>query len=578
MWDKRADSRHTILFIHRFPQLTKNPSHLHTVARFSPNGSYVASGDEKGLVRVWSPDHPEKILKKETPVLGGPILDIAWDWEGKRIVAAGNGGKSFHVKAFAFDTGSSLGEMTGHQKAIICCALRPSKPSMAATGSQDFKVGIYAGPPYKFVKFAEEHKNFVQAIKFSWDGSLLASVGSDTQIHISNGENGDFKVSLPGDKEHSGSIFGCAFSRDSKQLVTVGGDKTVKLWDIERGVVVTSITVGSNTEDMQVGVAWGKGGNLGPVSVSLGGEMNVIDWAAGSIAARVVAHVGAPKSVQFDSSTKSVYVGDQAGSVTKYSMDGVGERITGNGPLGDAKLIVAKNGSVYVSGTGAKVNQIEGTQFGASAATGREVQQLNSNATNSGYVAFVCENKAGIIKDGRIVGSIDLNFLAQGVALSPTLDFLVVGEKNERKPQARVYAVSDDCQRITATDKVLPELMAAPSVIAFSPDGTLLAVGDAMKEVSFWNGTTFENVIKNKLVYHTSAITCMSWSADSKLLVTGGNDAQIFIWNPAKLSSRVKIQPAHKGRVDGVDWLSADEIISVGVDGCVKKWRITFPL
>ena len=36
-----------------------------TVAKFSPSGNYIASGDDAGKVRVWAYDHPEKILKKE---------------------------------------------------------------------------------------------------------------------------------------------------------------------------------------------------------------------------------------------------------------------------------------------------------------------------------------------------------------------------------------------------------------------------------------------------------------------------------------------------------------------------------
>ena len=50
-----------------------------TVAKWSPSGCYVASGDASGKVRVWAYDHEEKLLRKEVQALAGPIKDLAWD-------------------------------------------------------------------------------------------------------------------------------------------------------------------------------------------------------------------------------------------------------------------------------------------------------------------------------------------------------------------------------------------------------------------------------------------------------------------------------------------------------------------
>eukprot|EP01031_Cornospumella_fuschlensis_P011217 gene11217-13724_t len=47
-------------------------AHQATVAKFSPNGYWVASADVSGKVRVWSWDNPEHLLKIEVPVFAGP--------------------------------------------------------------------------------------------------------------------------------------------------------------------------------------------------------------------------------------------------------------------------------------------------------------------------------------------------------------------------------------------------------------------------------------------------------------------------------------------------------------------------
>jgi WD40 repeat protein len=57
-----------------------------TVAKFSPSGFWVASADTSGKLKVWSWDHPEHLLKLETSVFSGPISDIDWDHESKKIV------------------------------------------------------------------------------------------------------------------------------------------------------------------------------------------------------------------------------------------------------------------------------------------------------------------------------------------------------------------------------------------------------------------------------------------------------------------------------------------------------------
>jgi WD40 repeat protein len=573
-----------IVFLRDSRQLTKcdvYTEHLKNVnvARFSPSGGYIASGDDNGLVRVWSPAHPEKILKKETPVLGGPIIDLAWDHESKRLIAGGNGGKGFQVKAFAFDTGSALGEMAGHQKPVTCCAVRPTKPSSCATGSQDFKVGFYKGPPYKFVKAVVEHSNFVQCVRYSWDGAWLCSVGSDSAIHLFDGDSGDAKVSLPGEKEHAGSIYGCSFSPDSKQLLTVGGDKTCKLWDVEKGVVITTVTVGNATEDMQLASAWAKSGSLGPVSLSLGGDLNILDLASGKLANVVKAHYGEPSTLACDwtSDKKEIYVGDSSGGVTRY-IDNNGDHVMGNGHTDKVTRVVAKKGKVYSSGFDDKVKMIEGAEFKASATIGSQVQFLNAPVSKPDFCAFVTEKKAGIVKDGHILGSIDLSFHGQGCALSPKGDFLVVGEKDAKAPCAHVYAVSADGTKITATDKKCKELIAPPISMAFSHDGKYLAIGDNLKEVSLWNGETFEPLIRQKWVYHASTVNALAWSPDSKFLLSGSNDSHAYIWNPEAPLKKAKINFAHKTGVTGVDWVNATTIVTCGADRCVRTWEVVPPV
>lgn len=81
-----------------------------------------------------------------------------------------------------FDTGSSAGEISGHSKVINNVSIRQKRPMRAATASDDFTVVFFHGPPFKQKMTIKDHSGFVQGVKFSPDGSNLATVGSDKKV------------------------------------------------------------------------------------------------------------------------------------------------------------------------------------------------------------------------------------------------------------------------------------------------------------------------------------------------------------------------------------------------------------
>jgi hypothetical protein len=47
-----------------------------TCAKFLPSGSYVASGDAHGRLRVWAYNHNEHLPRLDAQVLAGPVRDV----------------------------------------------------------------------------------------------------------------------------------------------------------------------------------------------------------------------------------------------------------------------------------------------------------------------------------------------------------------------------------------------------------------------------------------------------------------------------------------------------------------------
>ncbi len=77
--------------------------------------------DVSGTLRIWDTTQLEHPLKIELRVLSGPILDIAWSPDNQRLIVVGDGKERFGA-ALLWDSGASVGEITGHSK--VCWIIK----------------------------------------------------------------------------------------------------------------------------------------------------------------------------------------------------------------------------------------------------------------------------------------------------------------------------------------------------------------------------------------------------------------------------------------------------------------------
>lgn len=267
--------------------------HLHptTCARFSPNGVFVASGDESGQVNVWTCGNEEISTRLSTALFNGAIKDIAWSEDSQRLVAVGQGLQSYG-KVIMADSGNNIGEISGHSKTLLTCDFRPTRPFRIVTAGEDFLVNVCNGPPFRLTKSHQHHTNYVNSVRFSPDGQMMLSVSSDKKVLILAGESGELVKEIPLNEGHSGSIVACVWV-DNGHFATCGLDKKVKTWDLEG--VTRSFTVGEDLADQQVGLAYCAGQI---VSLSLRGALNV--WGNEDFPAKIsLSHRGKVSNLAF---------------------------------------------------------------------------------------------------------------------------------------------------------------------------------------------------------------------------------------------------------------------------------------
>ena len=94
-----------------------------------------------------------------------------------------------YAKCINIDTGTSVGDLTGNTKQVNSVAFRPARPFRIVTASEDFTSQLFEGPPFKKKGEKHEHTNFCQAVRFSPDGKIYITVGSDCKVNKINPYN-----------------------------------------------------------------------------------------------------------------------------------------------------------------------------------------------------------------------------------------------------------------------------------------------------------------------------------------------------------------------------------------------------
>jgi WD40 repeat protein len=109
-----------------------------------------------------------------------------------------------------------------------------------------------------------------------------------------------------------------------------------------------------------------------------------------------------------------------------------------------------------------------------------------------------------------------------------------------------------------------------PGRLAFSPDGSQLAVTGPLRVWSLSDGT--ETAIIKGHASHESAI---AWSSDGMRLATSSDDQTLRVWDIKSGNELLRLK-GHKAAVTDVTFCpSGDHLFSCGEDGAIKHWDAT---
>lgn len=548
-----------------------------TVARYSPSGFYIASADQSGKVRIWDTVNKEHILKNEFQPLSGSVKDLQWSADNQRIVVGGEGREKFgHV--FNADTGTSTGEIMGTSKPINSVDFKPTRPFRCVVASEDNSVCYFEGPPFKWKKTLNEHQRFVNVVRYSPSGEQFASGGADGRLFVYEGKTGELLAEL-GDPvaAHSGGIYSLCWSPDSKFVLTVSGDKTAKLWNLDaQNKLVRVFKFGDTVEDQQVGCLWQ---NEHVLTVSLSGQINYINpWASGADDFFVRKLKGHSKSITaVEASGQYILSGSHDGVLVWWN-------------AADGHMDFVQAGPVA-----GHTNQVQSIRFDSDRnqaitcglddvvkfvdmAHKKYTHEIRMNSqpqgvdVNGSFAVVACINQLVLMREGRQVGLMALEYETTSVSVMRAGSGVAVGGRDNK---VHLYEVVGDAFECVCE---LPERDFVTAV-RYSNDGQYLAVADNAKNVKCYRieGKSYSDVTKGLWQHHAGRITSLSWSPDSTHLATSSVDTHSYVYTPAKISQYVHIKNAHPlNPLTASAWLDNSHLVTASQDCCIRKWKINF--
>lgn len=511
-------------------------------------------------MRVWGATNEEFPLKFGARVLSGAIADIAWTGDSQRIAVVGEGKEKLGA-VFMWDAGSSVGEITGHSKPLLAVDLKPQRPFRLATGGEDNFLGWFEGPPFKFKKSVKDvHTRFINSVRFSPDGELLAVCSSDKKVSVYDGKTGDLKFTR---EEHKAGVYDVAWSADSAELLTVGADKTAVVMGKD-GSVLRRYVFENRTERQQLGAAYTA---RGFVSVSLDSDMAVLDGASEKVVEVLSGHARAITALTVVGA--HIYTAGSDGRVVRWEREsGRSQAVSGVGHAARVNGLVAAGKQLVTLGADDQVKLVDTETCAFVGAVSLGTGANCGVALASGAVVVGTNKGLSVVADGKVVWSEEI---ADGVAsVGLSADGKTVAAGLSGRGAVVVYGVAGS--ELRRTGEVTDGIQAPVTCVRYSPDGEHVVTCDGTRYIVLRKAADF-GVVYDRWVPHNSRVNDVAFDAAGKHIATAGADSYTYVLDVETKQIR-QVGRTHPTGCNGVAFLDEATFCTAGADATVKFFEL----
>ena len=187
----------------------------------TPDGRLAVYGEECDHIRLWNLETGRcaAVLQSE----GGQVGALAITPDGRRVVC---GGDTVHL--WDLSRSRTPVVLEGHTEFVTCVAIT-SDGRIATTGSDRGKLFLWDCATGARLRELRSHKDLIQALRFTEDGTRLISGGWDHDLRVWRVDSGRVLARFGGRCVHELDI-----TPDGMTVVETGCGKYVRVWNVAK--------------------------------------------------------------------------------------------------------------------------------------------------------------------------------------------------------------------------------------------------------------------------------------------------------------------------------------------------------
>ncbi len=186
------------------------------------------TGHANGAIALWDLTNGNKVstFKRNE----ARVWSVAFVGDGSKFAASSHDWKTALWDVAA--PGTPLHVFEGHKSAaqVVAYAQTPRGP-VIATGGADKRIKLWHAETFKLLRTYRGHRDFVNHIAFSQDGSRMASASINGNIRVWSTKSRKLYRSYT---EHNGPLTGLLFSDGNTRLISSSNDHRIRFWNTRR--------------------------------------------------------------------------------------------------------------------------------------------------------------------------------------------------------------------------------------------------------------------------------------------------------------------------------------------------------